>query len=127
MIGRLAQNSAVHVLVAFALMGSWAVHANWGHPMPKPVLAGLVQGALSGAITYALKRGLDGLRGRMRRDRGWWLPPVAACSVSLCLLAGAHLAAGTPEVLKTISVPFTVASLYAATYNVLMWTKEGAA
>ena len=124
MIARLAGLAVVHVGVAFLLMGSWALYANWQHPMPKPVVAGLVQGALSGVITYALKRALDGLRGRMRRGLGWWLPPLIACALSLCLLVSAHLAAGTPELLRTISVPFSVASLYAVTYNLIMWRNE---
>lgn len=126
LIGRLAQNAAVHVGFAFLMMGSWAYYANSAHPMPKPLLAGLVQGALSGTITYALKRTLDALRRRVTHGRGWWLPPLIALSASLCLLIGAHLVAGTPEVLPTISVPFSVASLYAITYNFLMWRKEEA-
>lgn len=123
MIARLAQNAGVHVLVAFLLMGSWAVYANAAHPSPKPLLAGLVQGALSGAITYALKRTLDALRARVVRRLGWWLPPLIALGCSLCLLIAAHVMAGTPEVWRTISVPFSVASLYAITYNFLMWKR----
>ncbi len=105
-------------------MGGWAFYANSGHPMPKPLLAGLVQGALSGAITYALKRTLDALRASLRRQLGWWLPPVIALASSLCLLNGAHWLASTPEILRTISVPYSVASLYAITYNFLMWRND---
>lgn len=124
MISRLAQSPAVHVAVGFLAMGGWAFYANVAHPMPKPVLAGLIQGALSGAITYVLKRSLDRLRARMARGRGWWLPPVIALACSLSLLLGAHWLAGTPEILRTISVPFSVASLYAIIYNFLMWRSE---
>jgi uncharacterized transporter YbjL len=123
MIARLAQSGLVHVLFAFLMMGSWAVYANWNHPMPKPLIAGLLQGALSGAITYALKRTLDFLRGRMAHSKGWWLPPMIALSVSFCLLVTAHLAAGTPELFRTISLPFSVASLYALSYNFIMWRR----
>lgn len=121
LITRLAGLAVVHVGVAFALMGSWAVFANWGHDWPKPLVAGLVQGSLSGAITYGLKRGLDALRGRMARSLGWWVPPVVVCGLSLSLLVAVHWAAGTPELLRTISVPFSVASIYAIGYNVIMW------
>lgn len=114
----------VHMTVGFLAMGGWAIYANSAHPMPKPLLAGLIQGALSGAITYALKRTLDGLRVAMARGLGWWLPPLVALSCSLCLLIGAHWVAGTPEILHTISVPYSVASLYAITYNFLMWRKD---
>ena len=124
MIARVAQNSAVHVAVGFVAMGSWAIYANSAHPMPKPLLAGLVQGALSGAITYVLKRALDSIRARLPHGLGWWLPPVAALACSFCLLTGAHWLAGTPEILRTISVPFSVASLYAVTYNFLMWRRR---
>ncbi len=124
MIARLAQSGLVHVLFAFVMMGSWAAYANWSHPMPKPLIAGVLQGALSGAITFALKRTLDFLRGHVARAFGWWLPPVIALSVSFCLLVAAHLAAGTPEVARTISLPFSVASLYALSYNFLMWRRR---
>lgn len=123
LIARLTGRAWVHVAVAFVAMGGWALHANAGHPMPKPVVAALVQGALSGGITYGLKRVLDALRDGMARGIGWWVPPVVACSGSLCLLAGVHLLAGTPEPARTIAVPFGVASAYAVTYNLIMWTK----
>ena len=123
LIAHLAGQAWVHVAVAFVLMGSWALYANWAHPMPKPLIAGLVQGALSGAITYGLKRSLDALRARMSRGAGWWLPPLVTCCVSLAVLVGMHLLAGTPEVLRTISVPFSVATIYAVSYNFIMWTK----
>lgn len=105
-------------------MGGWAVYANSSHPMPKPLLAGLVQGALSGAITYILKRALDGLRVKVAYGLGWWLPPLIALICSLCLLLSAHWVAGTPEILRTISVPYSVASLYAISYNFLMWRRS---
>ncbi len=123
MIARLAGMAVVHVAFAFLLMGSWALYANWGHPMPKPVLAALVQGSLSGAITYALKRTLDALRAGLPRAKGWWLPPLIACTGSLCLLVSAHWLAQTPEILRTISVPFSVAATYAITYNLIMWRR----
>ncbi len=104
-------------------MGGWAFYANSTHPMPKPLLAGLVQGTLSGVITYALKRSLDRLRSGMTRRLGWWLPPLIALAVSLGLLVGMHYLAGTPEITRTISVPYSVASLYAFVYNFLMWRK----
>lgn len=124
LIRRLAQSAAVHVGVAFLAMGGWAVYANSAHPMPKPFWAGLVQGALSGAITYVLKRSLDALRGRMARGLGWWLPPLIALGFSLCLLVAVHRLAATPEITRTISVPFTVASTYAIIYNFLMWRHD---
>lgn len=61
---RVARSSAVHVAFAFIGMGSWAVFANHAHAMPAPLLAGLVQGGLSGAITLFLKRLVEALAAR---------------------------------------------------------------
>ena len=124
LINHLAGQPWVHVAFGFMLMGSWAIYANWGHAMPRPLIAGLVQGMISGASTYGLKRLLDALRGRMTPARGWWVPPILACAGSLCLLVAIHSIAQTPEVLRTISVPFCVATLYAVSYNFIMWKKE---
>lgn len=124
MIPALARHTGLHVATAFVLMGSWALFANWEHPMPKPLIAAVVQGALSGAITFGLKRCLDALRARMRGATGAWLPPLLTLSVSLTVLITAHLLASTPDVAQTIAVPFSVASLYAVAYNFLNWRNE---
>ncbi len=121
--GGLAQNSFVHVAFAFLMMGGWAFYANAQHPSPGPIIAGLVQGTLSGGITLALKRTLDALRARIAHRHGWWGPPLIALGGSLCLLITAHLLAGTPEVFRTIIVPYSVSVLYAVTYNFIIWHK----
>jgi len=119
------QSSITHVLFAFCAMGSWAVYANWAHPMPKPVYAGLVQGAMSATITYFLKRTIEALQAKFQGTRALWAPPLIACTASLCVLAGVHIAVGTPEVLKTIALPFSVAATYATIYNFLVWKQRG--
>ncbi|SLN19307.1 hypothetical protein ROA7450_00611 [Roseovarius albus] len=123
MIGRLTGAAWVHVLVGFVLMGSWAFYANAAHPMPKPLIAAVLQGSLSGTITFGLKTALDYLRERLSAGFAAWVPPLITCSVSLCVLVGVHTIAGTPEVVKTIAVPFSVASIYAVTYNLIMYKK----
>lgn len=123
MIVRLAGAAWVHVLVGFVLMGSWAFYANAAHSMPKPLIAAVLQGSLSGAITFGLKTVLDYLRDRLSAGFAAWAPPLITCSVSLCVLIGVHSIAGTPEVMKTIAVPFSVASTYAVTYNLIMYRK----
>ena len=45
--------------VAFIAMGSWATFANLAHPMPRPLIAGVVQGTLSALITLFLKRMIE--------------------------------------------------------------------
>ncbi len=113
----------MHVAFAFVMMGCWALYANWGYEWPKPVKAALVQGALSGAITFGMKSLLDWLRRKVSAKQGWWLPPLITLAGSLSVLVGAHIAFGTPEIVRTIAVPFSVATTYAVTYNFAMWKK----
>jgi hypothetical protein len=117
----LTRNSAVHVLFAFVAMGGWAVFANGAHAMPAPLLAGMIQGGLSGCITLFLKRVIEALS--LRLDGVWALPipPAITCLVSVSLLTLVHALSGTPEVLATIALPVTVATSYAALYNFSLW------
>lgn len=119
------QSSVTHVLFAFCVMGSWAVYANWSHTMPKPIYAGVVQGMMSATITYGLKRVIEALQTKFQGKRAVWAPPLVACTVSLSVLAGVHTLLGTPEVVNTISLPFTVAATYAATYNYMTLKHRG--
>lgn len=121
---KILQSSVTHVLFAFCAMGAWAIYANWAHPMPKPIYAGLVQGAMSATITYFLKRTIEALQARFQRSSAFWAPPLIACTASLCVLAGVHIMLGTPEVLNTIALPFSVAASYATIYNYIIWKQR---
>lgn len=115
-----ARNSAVHMAVAFIAMGSWATFANLAHPMPRPLIAGVVQGTLSALITLFLKRMIEALSARLPGSAGYWVPPVVALGVSLSLLSSIHWIAGTPEILRTIVVPLSVTAIYATSYNLAL-------
>jgi hypothetical protein len=123
----LARNAIVHMAFAFLLMGSWAVFANRTHALTMALQAGVVQGALSSAITFSLKKAIDFLSARMSGLASLLAPPVIACSVSLCVLVAAHVIAGTPEVAATIAVPFSVAFSYALLYSLARWRMGGRA
>lgn len=120
-LSRLARSSAVHMGVAFLAMGGWAFFANRGHLMPRPLLAGVVQGFLSACITLFLKRVLEWLALRLPGLAGLLLPPVIAFLVSAVLLSTIHRLAGTPEIFATIAVPLAVATSYAAIYTYTLW------
>lgn len=98
-------------------MGGWAVFVNRGHDMPRPVYAGLVQGAMSAGLTLFLKSVVEGLSRRIAYPIRLWVPPVIACLGSASLLVAIHVASGTPEIWKTIAVPLLVSTSYAALYN----------
>jgi hypothetical protein len=113
----LAGSGAVHVAFAFLAMGGWAVFANRMHPMPRPLIAGLVQGTVSAVLTLCLKSIIDALSSRFAGSAGLWAPPLIACLATTGILVGIHSASGTPEILHTITVPLIVSTTYAATYN----------
>ena len=115
-----ARNSALHMAVAFIAMGSWATFANLAHPMPRPLIAGVVQGTLSALITLFLKRMIEALSARLPGRSGYWVPPLLAVIASLSLLSSIHWVAGTPEILRTIVVPLSVTAIYATTYNLAL-------
>lgn len=147
----LAQNTVVHVAFGFLAMGAWAVFANRDHPLGQALLAGLVQGAISGLLTLVLKKFLEWMSKRLspalRQAQGdaggitpalegsqprpveggarsliaLILPPLITATAIATILTTAHTLAGTPEVLATIAVPFTVSTSYAILYNLRLW------
>ena len=118
-LAKLARASGTHAAFAFLAMGGWALFANRAHGAAAlgPALA---QGALSGAITLVLKRTLEALVARLRGPVAYVLPPLATASVILATLAGVHLAIGTPEIVATIAVPWSVSTLYAIVYSAVL-------
>ena len=122
----LKRSSVVHVGFAFLAMGSWAVFANRDHPMPAPLLAGLIQGAISATITLVLKRCIEYLASRFTGLAALLAPPVIAALVSASVLTVIHTIGGTPEIARTIAVPLTVATSYAALYNYSLWRSRKA-
>lgn len=117
----LARQSWTHVAVAFLAMGGWAVFANLAHPMPQALAAGVVQGALSGAITFVLKRMVEAVAARFSGGAALVLPPLIAVALSLAILVTIHTLAGTPEIAATIALPTSVTALYSTLYAIALW------
>jgi len=115
-LAKLARASAVHVAVAFVAMGGWTLFANRAHGSAA-ILPALAQGTLSGLITLVLKRVLEAFAARLSGWRAYVLPPLTTASVILALLVGVHRLIGTPEIVATIAVPWSVSTLYAIVYT----------
>ncbi len=120
----LLRSNLAHMAGGFALMGSWAVWANSAHAMPAPLWAGLTQGTLTAIITLGLKRLVEALVNRLPGPSGLVVPPLAACAVSVTLLFVIHSLVGTPEVLTTLALPSTVATIYAALYTLRLRSEK---
>lgn len=118
---QLMRSTWVHVAFAFLAMGGWAAFANRDHGPGVMALVFVVQGALSGLITLVMKRGLEwAYRGPFAslppRPRKL-APPTISCLTIAAVLWLAHTLAGTPEILGTIAVPWSVSTLYAFVYT----------
>ncbi|MEQ1493614.1 MAG: hypothetical protein ABL932_24025, partial [Terricaulis sp.] len=59
--------------------------------------------------------------GQGRDIAALFLPPIVTATAIGTILFTAHTLAGTPEVLATIAVPFTVSTSYAVLYNLRLW------
>ncbi|HYD26123.1 hypothetical protein [Brevundimonas sp.] len=110
------RSTALHVGFAFVAMGGWAAFANRDHGAGAVLLAFVVQGALSGLITLVMKRGLEAGHARLSGLSARLAPPLISCTLVAALLYGVHTAASTPEVIRTIALPWTVSTLYAFIY-----------
>jgi ABC-type cobalamin transport system permease subunit len=117
------RQSAVHMAGAFLAMGGWAIFANRSHPMPDPLIAGILQGALSALITLFLKRMIEALSMRLSGSYALVLPPLGAAVVSFVLLVTLHSLAGTPEIAATIAMPLIVSTSYALLYSYSLWRR----
>jgi hypothetical protein len=113
----MAASTAAHMAFAFVALGGWAMFANRAHALPEMLRAGLVQGAISCVLTFPLKKFLEWFNPKLSGAAAMVVPPVITASSIAGILVGAHTLAGTPEVVATIAVPFTVSTSYAIFYN----------
>lgn len=120
----MAQSTLAHVGFAFLAMGGWAMLANRAHPFEQALLAGLVQGTISAVLTLGLKKFLEWFGARLPRAAALLVPPVITASAILAILVTAHTLAGTPEILATIAVPFSISTTYAVLYNWRLWRQR---
>jgi hypothetical protein len=124
----LAKSTAVHVGFAFVAMGGWTLWANAGHGLAAAWLPALVQGAISGTITLVLKRALEAMAARLAGPVAYLVPPAVTAPVILAVLIVVHRMIGTPEIARTIAVPWSVSTLYAIIYtSILVRGQAGAA
>ena len=113
---RLAKPTAVHVGFAFVAMGGWTLWANHDHGLAAAWPPALAQGAMSGVITLVLKRALEAMVARLPGAAAYVIAPAVTAVVILAVLVGVHRLIGTPEIARTIAVPWSVSTLYAIVY-----------
>jgi hypothetical protein len=119
------RSTPVHVAFAALAMGGWALLANRGHPPADALRAAGAQGVLSGVITLILKRALEAMAARLSGRAARLFPPCITAVVILGVLVLVHRLIGTPEILRTIAVPWSVSTVYAFAYTALIACKKG--
>lgn len=119
-----ATSTVAHVGFAFVVMGGWAMFANRDHGLPRMLMAGLVQGAISSVLTLFLKKFLEWFAVRLSGVTALLLPPLITAGSILVILVTAHTLAGTPEIWATIAFPFAVSTSYAIIYNWGLWRRR---
>lgn len=104
---------ATSAVLAFALWGMWAFMVNSAGGVPEGVVSGVVQGTASFVITLIMISIVTRLYNLMA-DMPFrlFLPSMVTVGCTGACLVGIHMAAGTPEVMKTVSPPLVVAFLY---------------
>jgi hypothetical protein len=123
---RLAGSTVAHVAVAALAMGGWALFANRAHGLAAATPPALAQGAMSGLITLGLKRALEAMAGRFPGALAYLVPPSLTAAAILLVLVAVHRLIGTPEIARTIAVPWSVSTLYAFTYTAALVRSAGA-
>lgn len=111
----LLRATVVHVAFAFIAMGGWTLFANRAHGLQWASAA--TQGVASATITLVLKRVLEALGGKFAGAWAYIVPPLITASTILVVLFLLHRAIGTPAILQTIAVPWSVSTLYAILYS----------
>ena len=115
MLRRLARSTVVHVAFAALAMGGWTLFVNFGHG-DRAWIAAAGQGVLSGLITLLLKRALEAMASRFAGALAYAGPPAITATVILAILVTVHRLIGTPEIARTVAVPWTISTLYAIAY-----------
>ena len=120
----LARSHLAHLLGAFVVMAGWAFFANRGHALSDALAAAALQGALSAAVTLSLKTFIEKIAPRFTGSAALVLPPLLAFCIVGGVLVLLHRLNGTPEILATVALPLTAATVYAAVYNLALWKRR---
>lgn len=105
------------MLAAVLVYGTWAFTANLAHGPAVALRAGLTQGASSGTTTLVIGTLIEALHAALAPGRRRVLvTTVAAGSLAALVHLGVHLAAGTPEIARTILPSVIIGYAFAALY-----------
>jgi len=101
--------NAVSAALAFALWGGWAYWINADHGAAKQIVSALAQGTASFVITLVMVRIVARLYQVLPAPLKLPGPALITVGCTGSALVAIHAAVGTPEILKTVAAPLSVA------------------
>ncbi len=118
---------ALMVMAAACIYGSWAFFANLGHGGSAARWAALTQGASSGTTTLVIGTVIEVLYAALRPSRyRALLATGTSASLTALVHLGVNLAAGTPEIARTILPSVVIGYAFAAFYAYKLAAPGGA-
>lgn len=118
-----AQKTLVRALVSATVIGSlffaWATLVNWGHGMEQALRAGFGQGGVSFLVSMSMAFMLEYLF-FLPANKALRIPFAVASTMSIVIGVSAlvHILIGTPEIIRTIALPFLMGVVYTSLYSV---------
>lgn len=118
----LDKKTVARALLSATAIGSmfflWAVFVNWGHGLEQAVRAGAGQGSVSFIISMSMAFMLEFLFFLPGIDKTLRIPFAVMVTMSVVIGASimVHMLIGTPEIIKTIALPFIMGMSYTSLY-----------
>ena len=110
----LNKSTIVAAVIAFLVWGAWAFHINYlSGDLLVGLRSGITQGLYSAAMTIYFSISVLYIYKRVMQNKLWFLfPAMGTVGHTGLILTAIHYFNGTPEILKTVSLPLTAAFLY---------------
>lgn len=119
---RLGQKTVVRALISAVTIGSlfffWAMFVNWGHGLDQALRAGAGQGSVSFTVSMSMAFMLEFFY-FLPENKSLRIPfsVVMTMSIVIAVTAVVHVLIGTPEIIRTMALPFVMGVVYTSVYG----------
>ncbi|MGR9052989.1 MAG: hypothetical protein ACU84J_10110 [Gammaproteobacteria bacterium] len=118
-----AQKTLVRALLSAttiaSLFFSWALFVNWGHGSEQALKAAVGQGCVSFGVSMSMAFMLEYFFFMLRRNGYLRIPLTVSATMTIVIVTTAtvHILIGTPEILKTMTLPMIMGVVYTSLYS----------
>jgi len=122
----LAQRFLIPPFTGLLFYGFWAFMVNYTHGFGAAFKAGCVQGSYSFVITLGMTLVLEATYRALAKATGWYRTSAMVAVIVCCapVFIGSwmiNVAAGTPEVFRTVILGYVVGFVYSSSYVFGLW------